>query len=256
MVDITAIFLAAGRGVRMGARGRITPKGLLSIGTRTFMEDAVATLRAHEVAAIRIVTGHLADQYRELVDTRLPGIELRHNPAFSEKGSLHSLLVGLEGQDGPCLVLESDLIFEPRAIETTLAARDMSALLVSGATGAGDEVYVWAQEREPGPCLRDMSKQRTQWDEAPRGELVGVTYLTGAAVAHLKAIGPQMVAANAMADYESGMVALGRSHPITLPKIEDLAWAEVDNEEMLARAAEHVYPRIAAARSAHPRMDG
>ena len=51
-----------------------------------------------------------------------------------------------------------------------------------------------------------------------------------------------------MADYESGLVALAREHPVTCPKVEDLAWAEVDNEDMLARATARVYPRILAAR--------
>ncbi|MAA98213.1 MAG: 4-diphosphocytidyl-2C-methyl-D-erythritol synthase [Stappia sp.] len=248
MRDITSIFLAAGRGIRMGERGRMTPKGLLSMGGRTFCEEAVATLRQHGLQRVRIVTGHLADQYEDLVATRLDGVETRHNAAFTEKGSLHSLMVGLEGIDGPCLVLESDLVFEPRAVERVLAETDRSALLVSGSTGAGDEVYVWADERDGTPCLRDMSKLSDRWPDTPRGELVGLTYLTAEAVRGLREIAPSLLAETVMADYESGLVALAREHPVTCPKVEDLAWAEVDNEDMLARATARVYPRILAAR--------
>ena len=249
MLDIKAIFLAAGRGVRMGERGRMTPKGLISIGEQTFLEEAVATLVAHGIGNARAVTGHLAAHYGELAATRCPDLDLRHNPDFEMKGSLQSLLVGLEGEDGPCLLLESDLIFEPRAVAATIARPDRSALLVSGATGAGDEVHVWADEADGELGLRDMSKRVDRWPDTPHGELVGLTYLTGDAVRHLKRIGPDLVRNNAMEDYENGLVELARSHPVTCPKVEDLAWAEVDDEAMLARAAEKVYPRILAARS-------
>lgn len=250
MGDITSIFLAAGRGIRMGERGRMTPKGLLSMGERTFCEEAVASLRQHGLGPVRIVTGHLAEQYDALVAERLEGVETRHNAAFAEKGSLHSLMVGLEGLDGPCLVLESDLVFEPRAVGEAVASPERSALLVSGATGAGDEVYVWATEQDGTPCLADMSKQLGHRPDTPHGELVGLTYLTAEAVRGLKAIAPRLQAEKAMADYESGLVALAREIAITCPKIEDLAWAEVDNEDMLARATARVYPRILAARAA------
>jgi choline kinase len=254
MVDITAIFLAAGRGMRMGERGRMIPKGLLSIGEATFVEEAAGTLRAHGISAPRIVTGHLADQYETLARERLPDADLRHNPDFAEKGSLHSLLVGLRGQSGPCLLLESDLIFEPRAVAAAIADPSQAALLVSGATGAGDEVYVWADEKAGQDCLRDMSKDATRWPDRHHGELVGLTFLTERAVAHLNAIGPAMVAQDPMADYESGIVALARNEPVACPRIDDLAWAEVDNEAMLERAATLVYPRIDAARRVHPLM--
>jgi choline kinase len=248
MRDITSIFLAAGRGVRMGERGRMTPKGLLSLGEKTFCEDAVETLAAHGLGQVRIVTGHLAEQYGDLVARRLPDATLCHNPDFAEKGSLNSLLVGLEDVDGPVLLLESDLVFEPRAVAAVLAEPGSSALLVSGPTGAGDEVYVWAETQGGRPCLVDMSKQVGHRDAPHHGELVGLTYLAAEAVRRLKRIGPGLVDETPMADYESGLVALARTHDITCPKVEDLAWAEVDNEEMLARAARLVYPRIVEAR--------
>lgn len=250
MRDITCIFLAAGRGVRMGPRGRLSPKGLMSMGGGTFCEEAVATLRGHGLSRIRIVTGHLADQYEALVAERLAGVETRHNPAYAERGSLQSLMVGLADVDGPCLVLESDLVFEPRAVAGVLADPSRPALLVSGKTDAGDEVHVWTDPRDGADCLRDMSKKPDRWPDAPHGELVGLTYLTRDAVDGLRRLAPDLIAGQAMADYESGLVRLAREHAIPCPRIADLAWAEVDDEGMLARAAERVYPRILAARKA------
>ena len=248
MPTIKAVFLAAGRGVRMGERGLLTPKWLISLGTQSFLEDAVDTLALHGITDIRVVTGHLAEHYRELAANRRPSLDLRHNGTFATKGSLQSLMVGLEGLDGPCLVLESDLVFEPRAVAAAIGEPETPALLTSGKTGAGDEVHVWIDDREGRPCLRDMSKLVDRWHDAPYGELVGLTYLTGEAVARMQEIGPQLIALDPMADYESGVVELAQSQPVIVPRIDDLAWAEVDNEAMLARAAELVYPRIEAAR--------
>ena len=248
MPTIKAVFLAAGRGVRMGERGLLTPKGLISLGHQSFLEDAVDTLALHGITDIRVVTGHLAEHYRELAANRRPSLDLRHNGTFATKGSLQSLMVGLEGLDGPCLVLESDLVFEPRAVAAAIGEPQTPALLTSGKTGAGDEVHVWIDDREGRPCLRDMSKLVDRWHDAPYGELVGLTYLTGEAVARMQEIGPQLIALDPMADYESGVVELAQSQPVIVPRIDDLAWAEVDNEAMLARAAELVYPRIEAAR--------
>ena len=248
MPTIKAVFLAAGRGVRMGERGQMTPKGLISLGTQSFLEDAIDTLAMHGITDIRVVTGHLAEHYRELAASRRPSLDLQHNDSFASKGSLHSLMVGLDGLDGPCLVLESDLVFEPRAVAAAIAEPRTPALLTSGKTGAGDEVHVWIDDREGRPCLRDMSKLVDRWHDAPYGELVGLTYLTGEAVARMQDIGPELIALDPMADYESGVVELAQHQPVIVPRIDDLAWAEVDNEAMLARAAELVYPRIEAAR--------
>ena len=61
---------------------------------------------------------------------------------------------------GPFLLLESDIVYEPRALATVLASPHESLILTSGPTGAGDEVYVWADEQAGATRFRGMSKQR------------------------------------------------------------------------------------------------
>lgn len=250
MLDFTAIILAAGRGVRMGPRGEMSPKGLLSFGQRAFVEESVTYLRDRGVKRILIVTGHLADHYEQAVPSwsASPLINLRHNPAYAELGSLHSLMVGLEGVDGPCVVLESDLVYEPRALDALDGSGKRSVLVVSGPTGAGDEVYVWADPIASGKGhrLRDMSKSRSRWQDDHHGELVGITSLTPGAVRRLKSLTPALIAERALADYEDGLVATAREEDIICHRIDDLAWAEVDDERMFSRAAQKVYPAIRA----------
>ena len=248
MGEITAVILAAGRGIRMGTRGRSSPKGLLGFGERSFVEQSVRSLLAAGVGRVRLVTGHLAEAYRENAALNALGVDLCHNPDYAGSGSLQSLLVGIEGLDGPCLVLESDLIYEPRALR--IASEDRSLVLVSGPTGAGDEVYVWTGGGDGGHGLRGISKNRRAFAEAPFGELVGITMLAAPAVLALQRSGWEWRGPDGQADYESGLVRLGQEVPVACDRIEDLAWAEIDDEAMFRRAAELVHPRIRAAREA------
>lgn len=229
----------------------MSPKGLLRFGDRSFVGESIANLNRAGVTRIRIVTGHLADHYERAAQNWPEGVDLHHNPDFVEKGSLHSLMVGLEGLDSPVIVLESDLVYEPRALEPIDPQGSRSTLVVSGPTGAGDEVYVWADGSPSfgGKRLRDLSKKRDRHPDPHYGELVGITSLALDAVARVKEIAPGMIANRPLSDYEDGLVATARETEIGCLRINDLAWAEVDDEAMFARAAERIYPQIATARS-------
>ena len=141
-----ALILAAGRGVRMGPRGQNIPKGFIEVGGEFLVARSLSLLARAGIRDVTIVTGHLAERYDEL--PTLAGLQVTtlHNPLFAEKGSFESLRVGLSAMRGPFLLLESDIIYEPRALDTVLASGHDSVILTSGPTGAGDEVYVWADD--------------------------------------------------------------------------------------------------------------
>lgn len=57
----TAVILAAGMGVRLKDRGRLSPKGCLCLGEKSIVEESVLRLLATGIERIVIVTGHLAE---------------------------------------------------------------------------------------------------------------------------------------------------------------------------------------------------
>ncbi len=244
MQKMTALVLAAGLGVRMGPRGRLMPKGLMPVGGAAMVAQSVATLRARGVRRIRIVTGHLAGQYHAAF-AGAEGVELLHNPAYATTGSLRTLMTGLDGIEGPCLILESDLIYAPQALDGLDGTGNR--LVVSGATGAGDEVWVWA---DGAGRLRAMSKARGDHAAAPLGELVGITALSAAALPALREAAAEVLLRVPDEHYEPGIVALAQRLPVDCVLHGDLPWAEIDDEDMLARAERDVVPRIEAARRA------
>lgn len=234
----TALIVAAGRGIRMGPRGTLTPKGLLKINDTPLVARSVNLLQAKGVSRVRIVTGHLADQYEDIFGT-MPGVELVHNPDFATTGSLRSMMTGLEDLSGPFVLLESDLIYETAALAPVLDGP--STILVSGVTGSGDEVYIWTRDEI---IFDTMSKKIDAQPRAHFGELTGLSRFDAEDTERLKTAARAVLAEDAKADYEDSVIRLAQTRDIACTLIPDLAWSEVDTEEMLSRAIGTIWPRI------------
>src|SRR4029453_4305009 len=102
---------------------------------------SVRLLRHAGIDRITIVTGYRADLYERFAGPRADG-RLRPNGCYETTGSMASLALALDRpRDADVLVLESDIAYEARALEELLAAPG-TATLMSGPTGAGDEVWV------------------------------------------------------------------------------------------------------------------
>ena len=241
MAVTQALILAAGRGVRMGPRGQSIPKGFIEVGGKTLVARSLALLARSGVRDVTIVTGHLADFYEQLPSVAGVAVTTLHNPQFAEKGSFESLRLGLAAMRGPFLLLESDIIYEPRALATVLASDHESVILTSGPTGAGDEVYVWADEAGGTHRFRGMSKQRASHADVPFGELVGISKISAALARELVAHAHQ---AKPDSDYESAVVRAAGDTAIACLRVDDLLWGEIDDEAMLARVEARLWPRL------------
>ena len=241
MAVTQALILAAGRGVRMGPRGQSIPKGFIEVGGKALVARSLALLARSGVRDVTIVTGHLADFYEQLPSVAGVAVTTLHNPQFAEKGSFESLRLGLAAMRGPFLLLESDIIYEPRALATVLASDHESVILTSGPTGAGDEVYVWADEAGGTHRFRGMSKQRASHADVPFGELVGISKISAALARELVAHAHQ---AKPDSDYESAVVRAAGDTAIACLRVDDLLWGEIDDEAMLARVEARLWPRL------------
>jgi len=247
MGDLTAVILAAGMGVRMGPRGKLTPKGLIELGGASLVAQSVASLRAWGAARIVIVTGHLAEHYEAAFGDS--DIELIYNPDFATTGSLLSLACALNQVDGPIAILESDVIYAPEALNAVDGS--VNQFVVSGPTHAGDEVHIWTQRAANGAQhMLDISKDRAHRAEQPLGEMVGISALNAAATEHMRHVARRILAANPAEHYEPGLLELSKDMPIECLLLPDVAWAEIDDEDMLARAERLVLPRVLKSRQA------
>ena len=238
----TAVILAAGMGVRLKELGERLPKGFLRLGERPIVEESLDRLKAAGIERALIVTGHQRDFYEDLRLARGGFVTTVHNPRFAESGSMYSLWHARELVREDFLLLESDLVYEQRALSELLAHPAPDVLLVSGPTGAGDEVWVEVEDGH----LHDMSKDRSRLSRSIAGELVGITKVSRALFAEMLRVGERLFRETLKVDYETdALVQAGRARPIACHLVADLVWSEIDDEHHLDRARERVYPRLA-----------
>lgn len=241
MTPRLAVILAAGRGVRLGPLGREMPKGFLEIGGQTLIERSLSSLRDAGIERVTIVTGHLADHYGALAARLGSWVALVHNAEYAASGSLVSL-TAVGAIDEPYLLVESDLLYEPRAPRLLLESSEADVLLASGATHSGDEVYVGAERGR----LVDLTKQLHRLTAPRAGELVGLTRVSPALHAAILDEASHLLAETRHVEYEAALVAAARRHRISVLVVDDLVWTEVDDAAHLSRAMTTIVPRLGA----------
>jgi 2-aminoethylphosphonate-pyruvate transaminase len=235
-----AIILAAGIGARLRPVIEDRPKGLIDIGGETLVGRSVRLLRDAGVSSIGIVVGHRAGDYERFADGQTD-MHLLPNAAYASSGSMASLAIGLADVDEDVFVLESDIAYERRALDTLLHAPP-DATLMSGPTRAGDEVWVHA----PGGALRAMSKTPADLPSID-GEFVGISRLSPAGCAAMRDAYARFERAHGHGrmDYETGaLVEVASRLPVAAILVSDLLWGEIDDERHLARIRADVWPRL------------
>ncbi len=246
-----AVILAAGTGTRLQNSGKIIPKGFLQLGDRPIVVESLEHLIAAGITRVLIVTGHQFQYYQAIIPDYPGLIETVHNDVYANSGSFHSLLMAAEFIDGDFLLLESDILYEPSALEVILDYPGDNATLLSGRTGSGDEVYV---ETVDG-LLHDMSKQRPSLGERIAGEFVGISKCTPVLFQALSEFASEQVARGQHMHYETdGFVGVKARVAMSCPKIEDLVWTEIDDEFHLRRARQRIYPKLTDLRDARRRQ--
>jgi len=238
----TAVILAAGLGSRLKALGTDKPKGFLKLGEKSIIEESIEHLHNSGICNIIIVTGHQAGHYHPLQSAYPQLIETVHNPLFAESGSMYSLSLVRERVQEDFLLLESDLIYEQRALSVCQSYSQDNVVLLSGETHAGDEVFV---ETDNQNRLKGMSKDRYFLSDKIAGELVGISkismplfqvMLDGADRRFLKTL---------QVDYETdALVEAAKTYPVYCQVVDDLIWTEIDDENHLERAVALIYPLL------------
>jgi choline kinase len=236
----SAVILAAGMGTRLRGELEDRPKGFLEFGDRPIISESIERLAGAGIDDIIIVTGHCGAHYEKLAAESDGLVRTVHNDRYADSGSMYSLYCARDLIDADFLLLESDLIYEPRALAALLTHAADNAVLLSGPTHAGDEVYVETRDGQ----LIAMSKERTTLGEVA-GELVGISKVSADLFDVMKRISAAAFASSLHFDYETDcLVAAAAERAIVCPVVKDLVWGEIDDPTHLQRARNTVYPEI------------
>jgi 2-aminoethylphosphonate-pyruvate transaminase len=237
----TAVILAAGMGTRLKDMGRAAPKGFLRLGKKTIIEESLDKLRACGVKKVILVTGHLAEMYDELT-AKTGGFAVTiPNKVFADSGSGYSLYTARDilNPKEDFFLLESDLIYERRALTVLREDPRPDIILLSGKTSSGDEVYVETR----GGNLVAMAKDKTVLGPGIEGELVGISKISAKLYAAYCFAAERLFKKTLKVEYEAGLTETAKTYPIPCRLVSDLAWAEIDDENHLARARDKVYSK-------------
>lgn len=240
MIPTQAVILAAGQGQRLSDVLPDRPKGFLELAGRSLIERSILQLQTVGIRDIVIVVGYGAVYYEALA-ARTPGIRLARNDAFATTGSFRSLHCAAEFVTGSFLLLESDLIYESRALRELLACPHPNAILMSGFTQSDDEVYIDTD----GERVRRLSKNREELTNIT-GELVGVTKICPTLFDALMRYADRYLTEDPCAYYEDGINGVTREMAVFHHRVDDLVWAEIDTLEHLTRVKERILPRLDA----------
>lgn len=236
----TAVILAAGMGTRLREAHSDMPKGFVELGGKPIIEQSVARLEQAGIKDIVIVSGYAAEHYHKLAVRYAGLIRVVHNPDYADSGSMYSLYCARDVIEEGFLLLESDIVYESRALDVLIAHKSPDAVLLSGQTNAGDEVYIEA----PDGLLVNMSKERSKLGSVA-GELVGISKISRGLNNLMNQLAREHFRESLHYDYETDcLVAAAQSREIVCPVVSDLVWAEIDDPGHLERAKKEVLPRL------------
>ena len=234
----TAVILAAGMGIRLRNVISDKPKGFIEIEGKSLIAMSVNQLQNIGIKNIIIVTGHLSEYYEEFASGK-KNIKLIHNQNYSHSGSMYSLYCANELIEEDFLLLESDLIYEQRAIEELINFKKDNAILISGFTNSGDEVYVETENDK----ITDMSKDKNLLNNIT-GELIGISKISYDMFKEIISNSKDHLKFDLNLDYEYCIVETAKQYSVYYLKIDDLIWAEIDDESHLNRVKRNIFPAL------------
>lgn len=236
----TAVIMAAGLGSRFGQYTERIPKGFVQCGGVSMIERSIQTLLDCGITRIIIGTGYHKEKFEELT-INYPQIECVFSPRYAETNSMYTLFNCCEaiGNDD-FLLLESDLVFEHKAITVLLENDHPTIMLITPVTKFQDQYYVeYDANHQLTMCSTDKSQLKS------KGELVGIHKFSSEFYKDM--CGDYATKVDDLPklgyEYEILSMAQGGSDVYVLNE-EGLYWYEIDDPEDLAYAEKNVLPHL------------
>lgn len=232
----TAVIMAAGMGTRFGKYTELVPKGFVNVNGIPMVIQSIETLISCGIERIIIGTGYHKETYEALCE-EYPEIICCHSPRYAETNCLYTLwncreIIGNED----FLMLDSDLIYEPKAITSLLECKYPSAILTTPVKKFQDSYFVEEDHKHR------FVKWSKNYDELNAcGELVGIHKVSNKFFREVCREFESDLAKNEHSSYEPVFQKVSTTKcPIYILKVDDLEWYEIDDEADLKMAQQSV----------------
>lgn len=234
MAQLPVIYLAAGRGSRLGDLTADRPKAMIEAAGRPLVERSLEYLRDAGFDRIVAVTGHAATEFDH------HDVEQVFNPKWDTENNITSLHAVRDVVATGCVIVNCDLLFEPK-LATILAATEGTAILVD------DELQV-DEESMKVTTTDDGNLDRLHKSlplDTSVGEYIGLTRIDPKDGPRLAEILEEFIAAgDVQVYYEDAIEALAKERPVRIERVGGTLWVEIDDHDDLARADQVIGPAI------------
>ena len=119
-----AIFIAAGKGSRLGSLTNNLPKPLVDVNGKSIIERQINLLSKKNINDIVIVTGYKKEKFT------FKNIEYVFNPNFLTDEQAGSLMRAREKFSGDVLIMFGDILFDEQILEQVLNVNDHIAIAI------------------------------------------------------------------------------------------------------------------------------
>ena len=187
---------------------------------------------------IIIITGYQSHWYDHLAKG-YPWIQIIKNDYYATSEHMYSLYHVRDCLNEPFLLLESDLLYETRALNELLSFPRPNAILLSGTTTAGDEVYVETK----GEYVHLISKDKEDLNGIA-GVFVGISKISRAVFRSMCEYAEIFFQKSLYLCYEDCISMITDKTHVFFHKIDDLVWTEIDNPSHHFRAEQKIFPRL------------
>lgn len=238
MIDL-AVILAAGLGSRLKKITKTKPKGFFKINGEPLIVQSIEKLKNAGINQIYIGTGYLDKIYTSFFQDD-KNIKCIKNEKYPKTGSMYTLYNMRTFINKDFLLLESDLLYEKKAIDTLLEDNREDIILGSGKTYSEGEVFIETNENN---MLISMSKNPCDFKKIS-AELVGISKISLSTFKLMCDELEDKFPLYPKIDYEYIFMEISMKKKIPVKKNDDLIWCEIDDENHLKRAQEQILPKI------------
>lgn len=235
--------MAAGLGTRFGKYTELIPKGFVEYKGKAMVIRSIEMLIECGIEKIIIGTGYHREKF-EALKSVYPQIECVFSPRYADTNSMYTLYNCRERiGDDDFLLLESDLVFEKRAITGLVECPFENVMLISPVFKFQDQYYVRMNDKSE---LIDCSTDRNAFE--PSGELVGIHKLSNRFFRTVISEYAEIVEEKPKLGYEFQLLRTSQkgvageldNAVMNVLKMEGLQWYEIDDESDLTWAEANV----------------
>ncbi len=228
--------MAAGVGSRFGKYTELKPKGFVPVGGVTMIERSVQQLISVGIEKIIIGTGYYSEYYENLAK-QYPQIICCKSNKYAETNSMYTLYCCRDAvKDDDFLLLESDLIYERKALSILINDDHRNIILVTPFMKQQDGYYIGANEKGfLSNCTTDIKKR-----DFCKGELVGIQKISNETYQKVSIWYKKEWQEKPKLGYEYALLEMSKQGEEIYILKADVAWYEIDDEKDLFYAEENI----------------